>query len=83
MKLPTNMHRVDQIVRVFVSIACIYLGFIATGVIGQPIMNLLVGIFGIINLFSAVTAFCPVYFVSGISTATARKSTRSDTQQSS
>jgi len=68
MKLKRNMCRFDRLVRLLIGAACIYIGFVETGIINQALVNALVGIFGVMNLIAAAVAFCPVYHAAGIST---------------
>lgn len=63
-----NLHTLDRVVRLVIGVACVYIGFIDTSMIGNALASTLVGIFGIINLFAAVFSYCPVYGVTGIST---------------
>ena len=63
-----NMCRLDRVVRVFLSLACLYLGFVDTTIIGEPLLAVLVGIFGAFNLLVIAVGVCPVYYLAGIST---------------
>ena len=75
MTKPTNMHQIDRIVRLIVGLACVYVGFVDTSLIPSRIVAILVGIFGIANIWAFITSRCPVYSVAGFSTAS--KATRS------
>ena len=68
MKLKRNMNHFDQILRLGIGIASIYVGFIDTALIGEPLISICIGIFGVVNLFSVATAHCPIYNMAGIST---------------
>jgi len=68
MHLKRNLHTIDRVVRLVLGVGCVYLGFIDTAIIDNRVAAALVGIFGIVNLFAAVTSFCPVYGATGIST---------------
>jgi len=63
-----NMSRIDQVLRLGISLVLIYVGFIDQEIIDDSFISIIVGIIGIVNLFSALTRFCPLYFVSGINT---------------
>lgn len=68
MSFKRNLHSLDRVIRAIIGIVCLYLGFIDTSIIGNFLASILVGIFGLINIFAAVMAYCPVYGVTGIST---------------
>ena len=68
MKLKRNMNRFDQVLRLGVGIVTIYIGFIDSSLIAEPLISACIGIFGIINLFSVATGHCPIYHMAGIST---------------
>mgnify|MGYP001577199734 FL=1 len=63
-----NAGKLDRSLRVIMGSVLIYFGFIDTGFISQPLLAVLIGIFGIINILAAVTGVCPVYALAGIST---------------
>jgi len=65
--LKRNLHTVDRFIRVLVGTVCIYYGFIDTSYIAQNTVAILIGLVGIVNLFAAVFAFCPLYGLTGIS----------------
>lgn len=67
-----NAGKLDRLLRTIIGIVLIYFGFINTGLIGQLVLTVLIGIFGIINLVVAVTGVCPVYTMAGINTCGAR-----------
>lgn len=68
MKIPKNMRGLDRIIRVLIGVSCVYVGFIGTDIINQAVINVLIGVFGVANLFAAALAFCPAYHLAGIST---------------
>ena len=45
-----------------------YVGFIHTSLIDDPVFNLVVGSIGIVNFVVSLLRVCPVYFVLGLST---------------
>ena len=63
-----NMCTLDRIIRVFLSLGCLYLGFVDTTIIGEQLLATLVGIFGAFNLLVIAIGVCPVYYMAGIST---------------
>ncbi|HEX9625947.1 MAG TPA: DUF2892 domain-containing protein [Acidiferrobacterales bacterium] len=64
-----NMNGLDQVVRGVIGVAAGYLGFIEPAAVGDPVLAALVGLFGVLNVFSAFTAYCPVYHLAGMSSA--------------
>lgn len=68
-----NAGMLDRALRTIIGVVMIYFGFINTGLIGQVILAVLIGIFGIINILVAVTGVCPVYTLAGINTCTSRE----------
>jgi len=64
-----NMCMLDRVIRVFFSLACLYLGFVDLSIIGDPLLATLVGLFGAFNLLVIAIGICPVYHLAGISTA--------------
>lgn len=68
MQIERNMGCLDRILRAGIGMACVYFGFIDATFINHTFVAGIVGVFGIINLASAATAFCPFYKLAGIST---------------
>jgi hypothetical protein len=69
MKIDRNMHPIDQILRILLGIALIYIGFFNGDMISDTLFRTLLGGFGVINLVSGLMAVCPVYLMAGISTS--------------
>ncbi len=63
-----NIGRMDQIIRLVISLAMIYIGFIDKAILPDPVSSLVLGIFGVINLVVALVRYCPLYAVTGINT---------------
>jgi len=68
MTFKMNMCGIDRGLRIALSLALIYIGFIDSQLINNIVINYLVGAFGLLNLISALVGFCPVYFMAHIST---------------
>lgn len=68
MSLKRNLHNFDRLVRLALGVGCTYIGFIDTSLIGNDLVAIPVGIFGVINIFAFFTAHCPVYAATGFST---------------
>jgi len=62
-----NMNRVDQCVRTIAGIGMIYVGFVDTSILDDSFFNMLVGLFGVVNVVVGAVRVCPVYFAVGIS----------------
>jgi hypothetical protein len=63
-----NMHPIDQVLRVLLGITLIYIGFFNAELVTDPLLGILLGAFGVVNLLSGMVGFCPVYLVAGLST---------------
>ena len=69
MKLNKNLSTIDRVVRLSAGVGCIYIGFFDVSLLGgNKLLAVLVGIFGVINLFAFFTSHCPVYAACGVST---------------
>ena len=75
MKKGPNMHQIDRVVRLIVGIICVYIGFIDFSLISSRPVGILVGIFGVVNIWAFITTRCPVYSAAGFSTATRTEET--------
>jgi hypothetical protein len=69
MKINRNMHPIDQVLRIFLGIVLIYIGFFNGELISDALFSTLLGGFGVINLISGMMAVCPVYLMAGINTS--------------
>ena len=67
-KFPRNMCLADRILRIVAGVALIYIGFVAQHLVDNAIINVLLGILGVMNVAAAVTAHCPIYTLASIST---------------
>ncbi len=68
MGIKVNMSVMDRGLRILLGLILIYTGFINTQLIGNAIVNYLIGGFGLLNLISAIVGFCPVYSMAHINT---------------
>ena len=64
-----NMGQVDRSIRIITGLAMMYFGFIDQTVIDSFIVNIIVGIFGLISIIFAYYSFCPIYTLGNVSTA--------------
>ncbi|MFO8024216.1 DUF2892 domain-containing protein [Thiohalophilus sp.] len=60
-QLSKNIGPIERSIRSLVGLLLIYLGFIETSIIPDPLFSFLVGIFGAANLFSGLLGWCPMY----------------------
>lgn len=63
-----NIGRLDQLIRLCISISMIYFGFFDLSLIQDEFSATIVGIFGSMNLVVALAQFCPLYAVADINT---------------
>jgi hypothetical protein len=68
MKINKNLSPVDRCLRGVIGIAVTGFAFFNGDFISEPIIEVLLGTFGVLNLISLVTCWCVVYQVAGIST---------------
>lgn len=74
LKKTCNMGTADRIARFVVGVFLVYIGFINSGLIGDSLLNVAVGAFGVANVISAMLGICPAYLLVNISTLGARAS---------
>jgi diguanylate cyclase (GGDEF)-like protein len=63
-----NLGRIDRALRATIGSTLVYVGFINTAFVGQPVLAVLAGAFGAGNLYAALRGSCPVYRLAGINT---------------
>ena len=63
-----NVGRLDQLLRIGISLGLIYVGFINEEIITDVLSSYVIGAIGILNLIVALVGFCPLYVVAGINT---------------
>lgn len=68
MKVVPNMNRIDQVLRLLLGIAMVYFGFFDRSLVSDAVYGMLLGLFGVLNLGSALARICPVYTLAGIAT---------------
>lgn len=62
------MNKFDRGLRIIGSLLLMYIGFFNTGILDNTAINTLLGGFGVLNFFSAIMGFCPVYYLARLST---------------
>ena len=75
MKFPRNMCLLDRTIRIIVGITLVYLGFFDSTLVADTVLSVLLGIIGLVNLGSALLAYCPIYHLANISTAASKLNT--------
>ena len=63
-----NVGRLDQVLRVGISLILIYVGFIDSSLIEDSLSSNIIGTIGVLNLIVALSRFCPLYVIAGINT---------------
>lgn len=65
-----NVGRLDQLLRIGISLGLVYVGFINEEIIADVLSSYVIGSIGVLNLIVALVGFCPLYLVTGINTCT-------------
>ncbi len=63
-----NVGRFDQILRLGIGAALVWVGFIDTSAINDRLVAVLIGLFGLLNIVAALVRVCPFYNLAGINT---------------
>ena len=63
-----NVGRLDQLLRVGISLGLIYVGFVNEEIIVDVLSSYVIGAIGVLNLIVALVGYCPLYVVAGINT---------------
>lgn len=65
-----NLHPIDRAARGLIGVAIMVFLFLnhGNGYLQEPVLIVLLGIFGVLNLISLATSWCPVYHFAGINT---------------
>lgn len=63
-----NIGRLDQILRIGIGLALMWVGFIDSTLIDDRLIATLVGLFGLLNIAAALFRVCPFYTLAGINT---------------
>jgi len=66
--MKTNVGRLDQTLRIIISLIFIYIGFVDRDFIYDSLSSNIIGIFGVVFLIVAITRFCPLYVITDINT---------------
>ena len=62
-----NMHMLDSMLRLILGGILVWVGFFDSSFIANTWVSVAVGLFGALNMCSAVLGFCPVYHLAGLS----------------
>ncbi|MBU2237934.1 MAG: DUF2892 domain-containing protein [Gammaproteobacteria bacterium] len=63
-----NLHPLDRVIRGVVGIVFTGFALFNGNYLEEPVLEVLIGVFGALNLVSLLSGWCPVYHVAGIST---------------
>lgn len=64
-----NLHPIDRIARGVIGIVIIGFLLLNNGYLQEPILEILLGVFALLNLISLFSGWCPVYHLASISSA--------------
>jgi hypothetical protein len=76
-RIKANACTIDRVIRAFLAVALIYLGFMEPGIVGNRLVAWLLGGVGILNAVVVFIGWCPVYALTGV--CTLRKEKGADT----
>jgi hypothetical protein len=62
-----NLHPMDRLLRGVIGITIIGFLFLNNNYLQEPILDILLGLFSILNLISFLTGWCPVYYLAKVS----------------
>ncbi|MEQ5806865.1 DUF2892 domain-containing protein [Alteromonas sp. NFXS44] len=68
MNITQNLNTLDRSLRGVIGVLFTAFALFNGNIIEEPVIEVLIGIFGFLNLISLFTGWCPVYHVAGIST---------------
>jgi hypothetical protein len=68
-----NLHLVDRIIRGVIGVVFTGFALFNGDNLEEPVLEVLIGVFGALNLISLLSGWCPVYHVAGISTYKVKK----------
>ena len=63
-----NLGNTDRVIRVAGSLLLIYIGFFNNPIVSSGSFKVIIGIFGVIVLISAIVGNCPMYAIADIDT---------------
>jgi hypothetical protein len=63
-----NVGRFDQILRLGIGAAMVWVGFVDISFINDRLVATLIGLFGLLNIVAALVRVCPFYNLAGINT---------------
>tara|TARA_R110001606_G_scaffold126312_8_gene260162 strand:- start:941 stop:1156 length:216 start_codon:yes stop_codon:yes gene_type:complete len=63
-----NLHPLDRAIRGVVGIVLTGFALFNGDYLDEPVLEVLIGVFGVLNLISLLSGWCPVYHFAGIST---------------
>ena len=62
-----NLHPIDRMARGVIGIVILGFLLLNNGYLQEPILEILLVAFGVLNLVSLISGWCPVYHLAGIS----------------
>ena len=68
MYIKTNLGTVDRALRISISGAMVYIGFFDHSIVTDELAEMILGVFGVAILISAIIGNCPLYDLIGLNT---------------
>lgn len=68
-----NLHPVDRTIRGIIGLFFTGFALFNGAYLEEPVLEVLIGIFGVLNLISLLSGWCPVYHLAGINTSHDKK----------
>ncbi|BFM49689.1 DUF2892 domain-containing protein [Marinomonas sp. THO17] len=63
-----NLHAIDRSLRGFIGVTVTSFAAFNGDYLQEPVVEILLGVFGALNLISLATGWCPIYHLANIST---------------
>ena len=69
MAIKKNMGLLDRLARIIIGIGLIYFGLFDITLVDNQTVRYIMAVFGVVNIITSVVAFCPLYVMANLSTA--------------
>lgn len=63
-----NVGNIDRVIRILIGLLCAYVAIAPTEVLTVDALRLFIGAYGLVNLVTGATGFCPLYKMASLST---------------
>ncbi|RNF51417.1 DUF2892 domain-containing protein [Marinomonas hwangdonensis] len=68
-----NLHPIDRSIRGIIGLLFTGFALFNGAYLEEPVLEVLIGVFGVLNLISLFFGWCPVYHLAGINTSDNKK----------